>query len=121
MSTLLQKLTRSREKNAFDCSSVMVVYQAEESAWRGFVFPYDITFEAESREKVIEVLKSMIESYIDGLKEYNNPAHLNNVPLTYSKDREKWNLISQDLNGKLMNKIRKIESTDYYAEVQLPA
>lgn len=121
MPTIFQKLTGSQTRGTFDCSSVLVVYQADANTWRGFVFPYDITFEAESREKVIEVLKSMIDSYIDGLREYNNPIHLNNVPLTYEMDRKKWDSISQDLTGKLLNKIRKIESNDYYAEAQLPA
>lgn len=120
MLDLFSRLSGQTQKK-FEYSSVMVVYKTEDTTWRGFVMPFDITFEAESREKVVQVLRDMTNSYVEGLKDYNSPEHLSNVPLSYEKDTQKWLTISQDLTNKLLNRISKIESPDYYAEAQLPA
>ncbi len=121
MKNQLETLAKSPTRDKSDQSSILVVYPSkEDGAWRGFVVPYDITFEAEDKEKVIEVLKDMTASYVDGLDQYSNPEHLSVVPLTYEPDKEKWNSISQSVLSKFVSKVtRKIESPDFYAEAQL--
>ena len=83
--------------------------------------PFDITFEAETRSEVVKVLRDMITSYVEGLAEYKNPEHLSNVPLSADPDQKKWHSISEDLTNKLLNRISKVDSSEYYAEAQLPA
>jgi len=119
MRALLEQIGISSKR--LDYSSVMVVYQTGEHSWRGFVVPFDITFEAETKREVVSALRDMIDSYVDGLHQYHNPAHLENVPLSYEPDRQKWFAISQGLIVKLMNKVREVDTPDYYAEAQLPA
>jgi len=119
MNAILKKLTGS--KDTVDYSSVMVVYKTDESTWRGFVVPYDITYEADSKEQVREVLNSMIASYCEALHQYNNPAHLTEVPLSDKDDEKKWSKISWDVFMNLKKSVSKIEQTDYYVEAQLPA
>ncbi len=121
MRAILNKIIGEKSRTVFDYTSVMVVYQLDKTTWRGFVMPFDITFEAESRDKVIEVLRDMVNSYIDGLKEYNNSSNLSNVPLSYEHDLKKWHDISLDLTNKLLNKVSRVDTSDYYAEAQLPA
>ncbi|OGJ70812.1 hypothetical protein A3G69_00935 [Candidatus Peribacteria bacterium RIFCSPLOWO2_12_FULL_53_10] len=102
-------------------SSVIVTYLSESGMWRGFVMPYDITYEADTREKVVAVLQDMTHSYRLALGEYNKPTHLADVPLSYVEDRQKWDEISMNVVNKLLNRVDKIETPDYYAEAQLPA
>ena len=104
-----------------DFSSVIVTYQTDEGLWRGFVMPFDITYEAEDRDTVVQVLKDMHVSYVDGLRKYDNPEHLANVPLSHAEDSKKWQSISIELINKLRSNISKIETSSYYAEAQLPA
>jgi hypothetical protein len=114
MKTLFQRLIGGQAP-VCDYSSVMVVYQTEDRIWRGFVMPFDITFE------VIDVLKEMTDVYVDGLKKYNHPNHLSDVPLSSDQDNKKWLEVSQELTNKLLNRISKVDSPSYYAEAQLPA
>ena len=118
MQKLLNKII-GRKETAY--SSVIVTYISESGMCRGFVMPYDLTYEAETREKVIEVLQNMISSYRLALDEYNRPPHLADIPLSYAEDQKKWRTISSDVMNKLLNRVAKIESTNYYAEAQLPA
>lgn len=106
----------------FECSTITVSYKAKEGFWRGFVLPYDVTYEADSKDKVMNVLKDMVSSYEQGLRKYNNPPHLKNVPILSSpEDNQKWREISVDVvNNFLVNKL-KISGSDYYAETKLPA
>jgi predicted RNase H-like HicB family nuclease len=120
MQSLINKIKKSAVPQV-DFSSVMVVYKAEEGLWRGFVMPFDITYEAETREAVVSVLKEMIDMYVDGLREYKSPKHLSDVPLSNTSDIKKWMSISQELTNKLLNKVKVFEGSDYYAEAQLPA
>lgn len=119
MRALLDKIGVTSKK--LDYSSVMVIYQVEEKVWRGFVVPFDITFEAETKNEVKIALRDMISSYVDGLHQYHNPVHLENVPLSFETDRQKWSKISQELLISLLGKENKVDSADYYAEAQLPA
>lgn len=121
MKSIIDRLIGAQNKTQFDFSSVLVVYQIEPQLWRGFVMPFDITYEAESKDEVVDILRQMTEVYVDGLKEYNNPTHLSDVPLSNGLDTNKWISISQDLTNKLLNKISRVDTTDYYAEAQLPA
>ena len=102
-------------------SSVMVVYSTPNGTWRGFVVPFDLSFEGSSKEEVETVLKSMINSYVDGLRKYNNPAHLSAVPLSEPSDVKKWSDIAMELIVSLNKDVSKISGSDYYAEAQLPA
>ena len=75
--TVTRKITY--ERNAH-------IYKTKNGTWRGFVTPYDITFEASTKKKVEEVLPEMVQLYEEGLKRYNNPQHLIAVPLSYEED-----------------------------------
>jgi hypothetical protein len=119
MNSLLAKLTG--KKTDIDYSSVMVVYQTPDKSWRGFVVPFDITFEADTKKEVVQVLNDMIHSYVEGLKKYEHPAHLTCVPLSYQGDASMWSRVSIEVFSKLRQNIRKQESVDYYAEAQVPA
>ncbi len=120
MQKLLNKIIGRKEKEVA-YSSVIVTYVSESGMWRGFVMPYDITYEAETKEKVVKVLRDMISSYRSALHEYNRPSHLADVPFSYAEDEKKWHTISIEVTNKLLNRVAKIESPDYYAEAQLPA
>lgn len=119
MYQILNKITGV--KSIVDYSSVMVIYQTSEGSWRGFVVPFDITYEAETKSEVKKVLHDMIFSYVQALKEYDNPSHLADVPLSDNEDEKKWSRISWDVFSQLKNNISRIERNDYYAEAQLPA
>jgi len=109
------------DKQTTEFSSIIVTYQSEEGLWRGFVVPFDITFEASSRDEVLSVLKDMQSSYLEGLKKYDNAPHLANVPLSHLEDNRKWQDILIELMNKLHSGVSKIENSDYYAEAQIPA
>ena len=113
--------TLIRQKNKLDCSSVSVVYKSKNGLYRGFVQPYDITYESDTHTKVLEVLKEMTSEYEDGLIKYNHPSHLLHIPLSDEEDKEKLNNIAPHLFGNLLNKNYKINTPDYYAEAKLPA
>lgn len=113
--------TLIREKTKLDCSAVNIVYKSKNGLYRGFVQPYDITYEDETKEKVLSVLKDMTFQYEEGLKRYNNPSHLSCVPLTDEEDRAKWNDISPSLIQQLATKNFKVVTPDYYAEAKLCA
>ena len=104
-----------------DCSSVSVVYKSKNGLYRGFVQPYDITYEASTQKKVLDVLNEMIGEYEDGLKKYDYPSHLCTVPLSDMEDREKLNEIAPSLFSKLLSKKYKIITPNYYAEARIPA
>jgi hypothetical protein len=119
MNSILERLTGKVVGS--DYSSVIVVYQASETLWRGFVVPFDITYEAESKDEVVQVLRDMLDSYIAALHQYDSPKHLTNVPLSFEGDAVKWSKISWEVFSKLKKNISKFDQTDYYAEAQLPA
>lgn len=116
MQTLLRKLLGKRE---IAYSTVIVTYLSENGMWRGFVMPYDLTYEADSRNKVIKVLQDMISSYRTALDEYDRPSHLTDVPLSYEEDQGKWEAISNDVINKLLNGVDRIQTSDYYVEAQV--
>ncbi|MEK7081255.1 MAG: hypothetical protein AAB902_02620 [Patescibacteria group bacterium] len=113
--------TLIREKTKLDCTAVNVVYKSKNGSYRGFVQPYDITYEDDTSEKVLSALKDMTIEYEEGLKKYNNPSHLSVVPLSDEEDKEKWNNISPSLVQQLITKRFKVVSPDYYAEARLCA
>ena len=115
MKTLIGKKTK------LDCTAVNVVYKSKSGMYRGFVHPYDITYEDETHEKVLSVLKDMTESYEEGLKKYDTPEHLIHVPLSDTEDKEKWNEISPSVIQSLVTQNFRISKPDYYAEAKLPA
>lgn len=115
MSILIKKTTK------LDCTAVSVVYKSKNGSYRGFVQPYDITYEGETRDQVLSVLKDMTTQYEEGLKRYNNPSHLASVPLSDEEDREKLNDIFPGLMRQLVAKHFKVITPEYYAEAKLCA
>jgi hypothetical protein len=103
------------------CSSIAVSYESKEGSWRGFVIPYDLTYEADTKEEVMKVLQDMVLSYEDALKEYGSPSHLASVPLTVDEDINKFDKIRNDLISKIKSHKFTISSASYYAEAKLPA
>jgi hypothetical protein len=104
-----------------DYSSVNIIYKSSNGTWRGFVRPYDITYEAPTKDKVITVLREMVIQHEECLKRYDYPDHLASVPLSDDEDIKKFNEISMNLMNNLLTKHGKIISSDYYAEAKLPA
>jgi len=119
MISLLKKKIASAP--TLDYSSFMVIYQTDDATWRGFVVPFDITYESESKETVQTVLNDMIHSYVEALRQYDNPGHLAKVPLSDEQDNKKWSRISLEVLNQLKNNIPKIQGSDYYVEAQSPA
>ena len=114
-------LNSVKKTQSFDFSSVTITYKTNTGTWRGFVMPYDLTYEADTKETVIQILKDMTNSYIEGLEKNNNPSHLNNVPLSDKKDKVMWSEISNEVTNKLLNKVRSFQGDNYYAKAQLPS
>lgn len=104
-----------------DCTAISVVYKSKSGLYRGFVQPYDITFEDTTKDKVLSALREMIEIYEDGIRTYNHSSNLIDVPLSDDEDREKWNAISPNLSQRLFKKEFKITTPFYYAEAKLPS
>ena len=72
---------------------VSLFYKTEDGLWRGFMTPYDVSFEAKTRKKVEEVLPKLVKLYEEGLQKYKNPPHLMTVPLSDKEDIkifDKW-------------------------------
>ena len=72
---------------------VSLFYKTVDGMWRGFMTPYDVSFEAKTRKKVEEVLPKLVKLYEEGLQKYKNPAHLMTVPLSDKEDIkvfDKW-------------------------------
>lgn len=109
-------------KRQLPYSSLTISYRSEGGLWRGFVMPYDLTYEASTKEEVVKVLKEMIGSYEEALRDYDHPAHLCDVPFSQEEDRRKFASIGLQLIEKLVaNHARPVEGPDYYAEAKLPA
>jgi len=121
----MKNLSCDTTKNKFitkvDCTAISVVYKSKNGLYRGFVQPYDITYEGETQEQVLSVLKDMTSLYEEGLKKYNSPEHLTTVPLSDDEDREKLNNIFPGLMRQLVARHFKVITPDYYAEAKLPA
>jgi len=118
MKSLVKKVLRNVVPNV-DCTAVSVVYKSKNGLYRGFVQPYDITYEGETKEQVLAVLKDMIVQYEEGLKRYNFPSHLSSVSLSDEEDREKLADIFPGLLQHLREKHFQVTTPDYYAEAKL--
>jgi hypothetical protein len=76
------------------------IYQTKEGLWRGFVTPYDVTYEDKTREKVEDVLPKLTKLYEEGLKKYSYPAHLSVVSLTDEEDINEFNQYAAKIGRK---------------------
>ena len=121
MSNLISSKIKNKSMPKLDCTAVSVVYKSKNGLYRGFVQPYDITYEGKTRDQVMSVLKNMTIQYEEGLRRYDNPSHLSSVPLSDEEDREKLNDIFPGLMRQLVSKHFKVVTPDYYAEAKLPA
>ena len=65
---------------------VTQIYKSENGLWRGFMTPYDVSFEAKTKKKVEEILPKLVELYEEGLKKYDYPEHLKHVPISNEED-----------------------------------
>src|SRR5947209_2331571 len=102
-------LNKTRESlHSLPCSSVSVVYKSRNGLYRGFVQPYDVTYEAveeqNTQNSVLSILRDMREQYEEGLKKYEYPSHLSAVPLSDEEDKEKLNKIFPALMQQLASK-----------------
>lgn len=95
-----------------DFSYIVYVYQSKNGSWRGFVHPYDVTIEADSKEEALEALKEMAEVYKEGLEKHGNPKHLALKPLSDPEDNERFQKLALDV---IADK-HQITGTDFYAE-----
>ena len=92
---------RTSTKNRVDSYQKFThIYQTQEGLWRGFVAPYDVTYEDKTKEKVEEVLPKLVKLYEEGLKKYNNPAHLAVVSLTDEEDIAEFNRYAAKIGNK---------------------
>jgi hypothetical protein len=100
---IMRKLHRPIELSA---SSIMVAYKSKSGSWRGFVYPYNITTEADSKDLAHIALTEMTEVYEEGLRKYDFPAHLKSRPLSDEEDREVFNRLAVESivrQGKVSN------------------
>jgi hypothetical protein len=114
MALMLQTILgpRSSAKKELDCSSVLIAYPSKNGKWRGFVQPYDITFEADSKTKVVKALKDMAETYEDMLKEYDYPEHLRSKPFSNEEDSSVFTKIAVEA----LTERGKFDGKGFYAE-----
>ena len=66
----------------------IMVYYTSRNTWRGFVHPYNITTELNTKSEVVDKLRLMKEVYEKMLEEYNYPDHLCKKRLTNKTDLE---------------------------------
>jgi len=110
---MLEKIMRKLHKPIeLDASSIMVTYKAKNGSWRGFVYPYDITTEADSRDMARTALAEMTEVYEEGLKKYDFPSHLKSRSLSDEEDMEVFNRLAVES----IVKHGKVSNSDLYAE-----
>jgi len=93
--------TRTSKNNTIDRYQKFThIYQTKKGLWRGFVTPYDVTYEDKTREKVEGVLPKLVKLYEEGLKKYNNPPHLAVVSLTDDEDIAEFNRYAAKIGKK---------------------
>jgi hypothetical protein len=114
MSTVMQRKSLKNRAVETDLSYVLVAYKSKNGSWRGFVQPYDITIEADSKGKAIESLREMVESYEEGLKKYSYPPHLSIKHLSNEEDNEVFNQLAL----KSISEKGKLEKANFYAEAK---
>lgn len=92
----LNKIQNESKKNVnnvrFTYSHLAHIYKTKTGKWRGFFVPYDVSYEAKTKKEVEEVLPKMVTLYEEGLEKYNNPSHLQAVPLSDPEDTEEFSL-----------------------------
>jgi len=97
-----------------DYSYVLATYKSKNGSWRGFVHPYDITIEADTKEKAVKALEDMVIAYEEGLAAHGSPSHLARKVLSDDEDRDFFhNLTIEALSGK-----GKIDEENFYAQAK---
>ncbi|MBU1046820.1 hypothetical protein KKH36_03520 [Patescibacteria group bacterium] len=119
MNALLERIRGKKATKNKLPFSLNVVYKSKNGSWRGFVMPYDITYESENKKHVQDVLRKMVIQYEKGLERYNKPEHLLNIPLSDKEDFNKFSEISHDLFNKIFTGNSKVIDKNYYAETKL--
>jgi hypothetical protein len=110
---MLEKIMRKLHKPVqLDASSIMVSYKSKSGTWRGFVYPYNITTEADSKDMAHTALAEMVEVYEEGLKKYDFPSHLKSRPLSDEEDKEVFNRLAVES----IVRQGKVSNTNLYAE-----
>ncbi|MEK7187137.1 MAG: hypothetical protein AAB690_02470 [Patescibacteria group bacterium] len=113
MITILKKLLL-RPRKAVDFSCVLVTYKSKNGTWRGFVHPYNITTEAESKNQALTALREMADIYEEGLKKHDYPSHLANKHLADEEDSQMFDRLA--INS-IINQ-GAVKGKDYYAETK---
>lgn len=94
---------------------IMVVYRSDNGAWRGFCSPYNVTCEAETKEKAIQNLKDSVDIYERGLEKYEYPKHLSVKKLSNQEDKEVFRqvvkFIAKDIQKRIENEYFKYQSS----------
>lgn len=114
MNRSLVRGANTKEKETVDFSCVKVVYKAKNGSWRGFVDPYDISIEAESKAEAIDALEDMLDTYEEVLEKYDHPAHLKNRRLTNDEDHDKF----IQLVHKILRSSDPIQADGLYVETK---
>lgn len=96
----------SSNANINENTPVLMVYFSENYTWRGFVYPYDITTEVNTKNGAIQCLRDMAAIYEEMLDEHDRPDHLVNRPLTNHMDVQFHRLY---LKGKVLGIVHHAE------------
>lgn len=103
-------------------NALLIVYEVEKGTWRGFVYPYGETIEANTKKKTLKTLRSLVEAYYKTAKQYDFPEHLVNGGLTNPMDKTvfNWAVRNKDFMDKAHSKSGVVDSKYYYAETFKP-
>lgn len=97
ISTVATKTSTNKKVDSY--RKFVHIYKTSSGLWRGFVTPYDVTFEEKTKKKVEEILPKLVALYEDGLAKYKNPSHLMSVPLSDEEDRREFITWSKTMSG----------------------
>lgn len=97
-----------------NCSCVIVTYKSKNGTWRGFVHPYNITTESDTKAQALTALREMVDMYEEGLRKYDHPNHLANKHLTDEEDNQMFNKLAIE---SIINQ-GSVTGKDYYAETK---
>lgn len=91
MQTTAKKMQNIASENSYNI--VSVVYKSTEGYWKGFVHPYDVTVQANTKKDAIAKLEVSLRLYEEGLRKYAYPKHLIFPSVFDQEDREAFNKV----------------------------
>ena len=101
-----------------DINAIICVYAVTDGEWRGFVYPYGETTEADSKKEAIEKIRDLAEAYAKTAEQYGNPPHLVMSGLMEDSDKEvAYQVIGNKEYMNLLHSEKGVADLDpYYAE-----